>query len=125
MSPTTVPSRRLTSRVEPREDVWVYWECNGRDHVSRVRDVSVGGLFIETPKSVPEATVIKLHFLVEEGQIRAAAEVRRAEPNSGLGLKFTAFNESDRPNLAALLTRLHISLRSFAKSVITVSDLYL
>lgn len=113
---SSVPSRRLTSRVQAREDVWVYWGCNGRDDVSCVRDVSLGGLFIEAPKSVPEASVIKLHFLVEEGQIRAAAEVRHVAPKSGLGLKFTAVIEDDRPNLAALLTRLRGLYRARGKS---------
>ena len=107
MRQITTPCRRLTSRVEAREDVWVYWRCNGRDDVSRVQDISVGGLFVETPKSFPAATVTKLHFLVQEGQIRADAVVQYVKPNSGLGLKFTAVTEDDRPKLATLITRLH------------------
>ena len=30
--------------------MWVYWECNGDRDLSRVKDMSVGGLFIETPR---------------------------------------------------------------------------
>jgi hypothetical protein len=72
--------------------------------------MSLGGLFIETPKSFPEATVAQLHFLVQEGQIRADAAVRYTKPNGGLGLKFMAVGEDDRPKLAALITRLrHLS----------------
>jgi hypothetical protein len=48
----------------------------------------------------------RLDFLVAEGQIRADAIVRHAKSGSGLGLKFTALNEQDRPKLAALITRL-------------------
>ena len=45
-------------------------------------------------------------FLVKEGQIRADAIVRHMRPGIGLGLKFTALSEQDRPKLAALLNRL-------------------
>lgn len=86
--------------------MWVYWGCNGRDDVSRVRDISLGGLFIETPKSIPAAAVTDLHFLVGEGHIRADAVVRHVEPKRGPGLKFMAVTEEDRQRLEALLPRL-------------------
>jgi PilZ domain len=68
--------------------------------------MSMGGLFIETPQPRPTGTVTRLDFLVAEGQIRADAVVRYTKPGSGLGLKFTALSEQDRPKLAALITRL-------------------
>jgi c-di-GMP-binding flagellar brake protein YcgR len=106
MTLTALPSRRLTSRVPAREEVWVYWGCNGREDISRVRDISQGGLFLETPKAIPATTTANLHFLVEEGQIRASAVVRHGASKNGLGLKFMAVVEDDRRNLSALLTRL-------------------
>jgi PilZ domain len=84
----------------------VYWKCQGRDDVSQVRNVSMGGLFIETPQARPSGTLTRLDFLVAEGQIRADAVVRHARAGAGLGLKFTALTEPDRPRLAALVTRL-------------------
>ena len=104
--PETSPSRRLTSRVPAPEDVWVYWHCNGQDDVSRVRDMSMGGLFIETAHPRPAGVSTRLHFLVQEGQIRADAIVRHAKSGVGLGLRFIALNEQDRPKLAALVSRL-------------------
>jgi hypothetical protein len=100
------PSRRLTSRIEVPADVWVYWRCDGREDVSRVRDMSIGGLFIETPQPRAEGVKTRLHFLVEEGEIRADAVVRHAKTGLGLGLRFTALSEQDKPRLAALLARL-------------------
>src|SRR5260370_39457895 len=41
-------SRRLASRVATPEGVWVYWRCYGMDNVSRVSELSDGGLFIDT-----------------------------------------------------------------------------
>lgn len=102
----SAPSRRLTSRVEASGEVWVYWQCNGRDDVSRVRDMSWGGLFLETEKPRSPGVQAKLHFLVADGPIRADGVVRRAVAGSGLGLKFLSVSEKDRPQLAALINRL-------------------
>lgn len=71
-----------------------------------MRDLSVGGLFLATEKPRAAGSRVKVEFLVQEGQIRAEAEVRRSEPSSGLGLKFTAIIDDDRRRLAALLGRL-------------------
>jgi FtsP/CotA-like multicopper oxidase with cupredoxin domain len=106
MQPGNAPSRRFTTRVHTPGDVWVCWKCQGRDDISLVRNMSMGGLFIETLQPRPTGTVTRLDFLVAEGQIRADAIVRHAKPGSGLGLKFTALSEQDRPKLAALVTRL-------------------
>jgi hypothetical protein len=114
----TTPSRRLTSRVEVSDGAWVYWRCNGSEELSRIRNLSIGGLFIETSKTRPVGIRTNLDFLVQEGQIRAEAVVRHAKTSRGLGLKFTAVSEPDRPNLAALMSRLrglsrpHGNLRS-------------
>jgi len=106
LRPGTSPSRRLNSRVEALGDAWVYWRCDGREDVSRVCNIGMGGLFIETAEPKAEGVQARLHFLVKEGQIRADAIVRHTRPGIGLGLKFTALSEQDRPKLAALLNRL-------------------
>jgi hypothetical protein len=98
-------SRRMVSRVETGDDVWVYWSCCGTDDVSRVCDLSVGGLFLSTPSPRPVGEKAKLDFLVREGQIRVEAVVRHLIPNGGVGLKFTAITDRDCPNLVALMNR--------------------
>ena len=102
-------TRRFNPRVKSDKGVWVYWECNGDRDVSRVKNMSVGGLFIETPRIKRLGATTDLHFLVQEGQIRANAVVRHVKPGGGLGLKFKAVSENDRPNLAALMRRLRSS----------------
>jgi hypothetical protein len=52
------------------------WKCDRTDDLSRVRDVSVGGLFVETRKSCPVGAAIERHLLVEDGENRASATVR-------------------------------------------------
>ena len=100
------PSRRLNSRVETREGVWVYWRCQGRDDTSRVRDLSLGGLFVETATPRLVGSTAEIDFLVREGKIRAEAVVRHVETGRGLGLKFTAIGNGARPNLTGLMNRL-------------------
>ena len=108
---TTSPSRRLKPRIETPGDVWVYWRCNERDETARVRNLSPAGLFVETDKPRAVGLTAKIDFLVQEGQIRADAVVRRVEPGRGVGLKFTAVSDGDRPHFIALLNRLRSSSR--------------
>lgn len=72
-----------------------------------MRNLSLGGLFLETSVTQPVGIKATLDFLVQEGQIRADAVVRHAAATCGIGLKFLAVKEADRPNLAALVSRLH------------------
>ncbi len=100
------PLRRHTSRVDAPEVVWVIWSCDGHDEISHVRDLSFGGLFVETasPRAVGATAV--LDFLVQEGQIGADAVVRHLRPGHGVGLEFTAMTDGDNTQLATLLNRL-------------------
>jgi len=68
-----------------REDVWICWNCMGRDDISPVRDLSLGGVFLETRKTRPLGTAVKLDFLVQEGQIRTDAVVTYRVPERGWG----------------------------------------
>ena len=105
-------SRRFSSRVETQGDVWVCWRCQGWEDVSRVCDLSVGGMFLSTPIPRPPGTRARIDFLVPEGQIRAEVVVQYAIANGGLGLKFTAITDQDCPNLVALINRVCSSSRS-------------
>lgn len=66
----------------------------------------MGGLFLKTPIVKNIGSVVSLHFLVQEGQIRADATVRHIRSGSGIGMKFAAVSQEDRPRLAAMMTRL-------------------
>ena len=99
----SIPSRRHYPLVETPQGVWVYWHCKGLADTSRVRDLSMRGLFVQTERArdvgapIRQGAPIRLDFLVQEGQIRAEAVVQHVKPGSGLGLKFTALAEEDGP----------------------------
>jgi hypothetical protein len=105
-------SRRKSLRVETPEGVRVYWSCAGRSDVSRIRNLSFGGVFIETHTPQSVGAKAEIDFLVEEGQIRTKAVVRHVEGPSGIGLEFTGVAQEDRPHLGVLLTRLRSLSRS-------------
>lgn len=109
MQQQTPHSRRSSSRIGTRGAVYVCWGSDAYDDTSEVRDLSSGGLFLQTRKSKAVGAKTSLDFLVEEGQIHAEAVVRHVKPGRGLGLKFTAVREEDRRHLADLMKR----LRSF------------
>ncbi len=110
LEPLTMPAstRRTPRRSVASEHVWVYWRCEGRDDVARVRNLSVGGIFIETNQTKRVGSSTNLHFLVQEGAIRAEATVQHAKGGQGMGLRFTAVREEDRNNLISLMSRLRV-----------------
>ena len=106
------PSRRKTSRVEVPESVRVYWSCAGCNDVLHVRNLNFGGIFVSTHEPQSVGTRAQIDFLVDEGQIRTNAIVCHVESAKGMGLKFTAIAQEDRPRLAALVARLRSLFRS-------------
>jgi hypothetical protein len=94
------------SRISIANDVWVYWESSSGRDVSRVKDLSPSGLFIETRARKREGDLMNLHFLVQEGQIRAEAVVRHAEAGRGVGMKINSVPSQDAMHLHRLLLRL-------------------
>ena len=80
------------TRRDTRRGVDV-WRCGGAEDISRISDLSVGGLFLST--LIPQTVGVKaeLDFLVQEGNIRVEAEVRHLVLSGGLGLKFTAISD--------------------------------
>ena len=99
-------SRRHNKRVETPQGVWVLWRCGRTEDTSRVRDLSVGGLFIETLKVCPVDATVELHFLVEDGEVRANATVRYVKAGSGIGLQFKTVRSEDQVRFSTMMKRL-------------------
>jgi hypothetical protein len=102
---TVLYSRRVSPRVEADDSVYVSWYNDGEEELSRVRNLNLGGIFIETSARKDVGAQLELNFFVREGQIRAKAVVRHVKPSHGLGLKFTALDDQDRLRFGALMKR--------------------
>lgn len=98
-------SRRYP-RVELPQGFLVTWHGRERQDVSRVRTVSLGGLFINTPEPLPVGSLIVLRFELPDGEVRARAIVRASVAGEGMGVEFTGMGYEDRARLRQVLTRL-------------------
>jgi hypothetical protein len=99
-------SRRKHKRIDDPEGVWVYWRCGRNEDTSRVRDISVGGVFIETRKKLPIDAKVELNFLVPDGGIVAKAAVRYVLSGVGVGLQFENIRTEDQQHFVAMMTRI-------------------
>ena len=108
---SSLPFRRRVMRLPATRDVWVYWECGGRADVSHVRDLSGGGIFIETKWRRTKGDLVRVHFLVQEGQISMDGVVAQTQALEGLGLKFQAVATKDIFKLTSLLERVRAAMR--------------
>jgi PilZ domain-containing protein len=99
-------SRRRHQRVRTPEGVLVLWRWGRTEDTSRVKDLSVGGLFVETKKVCPVDVAVKLNFLVEDGEITAEASVRHVKAGSGLGLQFKRVRSEDQVRFTTMIKRL-------------------
>ena len=61
---------RRTPRVETAKGLWVAWRTDGSPSVCRVRDLSLGGVFIATRTPLGQGSAIKLLFSLPEGEMR-------------------------------------------------------
>jgi PilZ domain len=99
-------SKRHHKRVETPQGLWVFWQCGRTEDTSRVKDLSVGGLFVETSKVCSIDATVKLHFLVQDGEIRAEATVRYVKAGSGLGLQFKSVRGDDQVHFTTMIKRI-------------------
>ena len=99
---------RKSARIAIPKGVWVAWQQNdGTRNVSRVRDLSAGGVFISTDTPVPVGTTLILLFALPEGETRIKGVVRYASSAKGMGVEFTGMGAGDRARLQELLRRLN------------------
>jgi PilZ domain len=107
MTRMTGKENRRTARVAVSKGLWVAWQADGARNVSRVRDLSAGGVFIQTTIAVPIGTSVELLFALPEGETRVDGVVRYADGKNGVGVEFTTMGSGDRARVQQLLRRLN------------------
>jgi PilZ domain len=87
--------RRLHDRSRLIVDVYF----NGADAtgVASTKDISIGGLYMNTQTEVPEGALLLLRIpLGDDQQIVVNAEVMYSNPGHGVGVRFQGLSEEDR-----------------------------
>jgi len=98
-------NRRYPRIVLPK-GMFVAWHGADLQLFSRVRTLSMGGLFISVPNPPPVGTKLRLAFDVPGGNVHAEAIVRNVVRGEGMGVEFTRLEFKDRILLENLLKRL-------------------
>ncbi|HWS98970.1 MAG TPA: PilZ domain-containing protein [Pyrinomonadaceae bacterium] len=97
--------RRLHDRARLIVDV----HFNGEDAtgVASTKDISLGGLYMNTQASLPEGALLTLRIpLGGERQIVVSGEVMYSNPGRGVGVRFRELSDEDRRLMESELPKL-------------------
>jgi len=106
MPKETPRETRRHQRISLPKGMSVTWYGGGQQQVSRVKTLSMGGVFLCGSITLRVGTDLTLVFEVPGGMILAEAVVRNIVPGEGMGVEFTKMNPQSQALLEELLTRL-------------------
>jgi hypothetical protein len=81
---------REVQRFEMPSELSVVYEGASENIAIRPTDLSTRGMFIHTPRSFPEGSVLRIHFRLRriDYALDVRAEVRHCIPDVGVGVEF-------------------------------------
>ena len=84
-------------RNHPRVPLATQIYCQEWMSLAFSRDVSLGGMFMDTKQPVPLGSRLSLRFHLDDGGpvVAASAEVRYVVPKLGMGVKFIELTRTD------------------------------
>ena len=79
---------------------------DGRDGtgIASTKDISAGGLYMNTESVLPEGSVLLLRIPFAEKHVVVNAEVVYSNPGRGVGVRFQGVSEQDRVTIEQGLT---------------------
>jgi PilZ domain len=105
MTKETTRETRRHQRISLPKGMSVTWYGGGQQQISRVKSLSMGGLFLCGP-TMRVGSDLTLVFEVPGGMVLAEAVVRDIVPDEGMGVEFTKMNAQSQALLGELLARL-------------------
>jgi hypothetical protein len=120
-APQTALEKRQSLRLDKVFPVWVSSAEHGEMY-GVARNISAGGIFIETPEPLPLGAHVRVHFCVPESdaEIVARGEVKNhyffnyaagplaASSIAGMGIRFSGFEEDGAETLDRSLRGLRV-----------------
>ncbi len=94
-------------RRHPRAPLAVQVEHAGGVSIGLSRDISVGGMFIETKESIPGEPEPRLRFNLDDNGpiVTATAKIAYECEKLGMGLEFTELSRADRERIDAYVAK--------------------
>ena len=99
---------------EPREErrrhersrliIDVFYNGDDLTGVASTKDISPGGLYMNTQQELPEGGLLTLRLPFAEGDVVVNAEVVYSNPGRGVGVRFHGVPEADRAHLERALS---------------------
>lgn len=101
----TESDKRRYPRYEVDPALSIAWRSPSISTVTRVNNVGLGGLFIQTQQPQPAGTMLQILLQSPAGDVRARAIVRAVHPSRGMGVEFIAMRPEDRGRLNQTLRK--------------------
>ena len=74
----------------------VFFDGADATAVASTKDISVGGLYMNTQQELPEGGLLTLRLPFAEGDVVVNAEVVYSNPGRGVGVRFHGLSERER-----------------------------
>jgi hypothetical protein len=92
----SLPSDERRQHDRSRLIVDVYFDGKDATGVASTKDISIGGLYMNTQTVLPEGAVLMLRIPLGDEQVVINAEVVYSNPGRGVGVQFHGLSERDR-----------------------------
>jgi hypothetical protein len=107
-----VDERRQDARTHLVIDI--FFEGTDATAIANTRDISAGGLYMNTLASIPEGTTLRLRIPLGDEQIIVSARVIYSNPGHGVGVHFYNLSEKDRDAMERVSQEKRLAARAYA-----------
>ena len=91
-----LPQDERRTHDRARLIVDVYFNGEDATGVASTKDISIGGLYMNTQTSIPEGALLTLRIPLGREQVVVNGEVVYSNPGRGVGVRFQGLTEKDR-----------------------------
>jgi PilZ domain len=81
----------------------VFFDGADATGIASTKDISAGGLYMNTQKELPEGGLLTLRLPFPEGDVVVNAEVVYSNPGRGVGVRFHGLGQHDRETIEQAL----------------------